>query len=441
MDSSEIQSESGVITKAIAEWMHDFMSGLGVSEQWIGYTNFIVLLVLVALIAVGLQYLLRKLLIFVLRRAGSISKLSFFGYAIKNRLPHFLALIGPYSLVKGTIPVIFYDFSTWISPIDKLVDIYFVFMVIKIIMSVIKSFGDVLQERPAFHNKPMTSYFQVIQIILFLIGAVVIYSIITGESAVKFFAALGAVSAILMLLFQDSIKGLAGSIQVTTNNMVEIGDWITMSKYGADGDVMEINLTTVKIRNFDRTITTVPTYALISDSFQNWRGMREAGGRRFKRALNIKHDTIRFLTAEELEKFKAVDGLREYIDAKQAEYAERNKNIKGNGLLNKHQITNTDLFIQYGIYYLRQHPKIENNLTLLVRQLSPTSQGLPIEFYTFTNTTIWAEYEIILAEVVSHMISVIKEFDLMIYEESAGSDVYDVYLKESIKREAFPGNS
>jgi len=300
-------------------------------------------------------------------------------------------------------------------------------------MSFIRSFGDVLQEKPAFHNKPMKSYFQVINIFLFIIGAVVIYSIITGKSATAFFAAMGAASAILMLLFQDSIKGFAGSIQVTTNNMVQIGDWITMSKYGADGEVEEINLTTVKIRNFDKTITTVPTYSLISDSFQNWRGMQESGGRRFKRAINIKHDTIRFLTDDEIEKFKKEDGLKEYIEAKQAEYAKLNKGKNSELLLNQHHITNTDLFMQYGIYYLRNHPKISNDLTLLVRQLSPTPQGLPIELYTFTNTTVWAEYETILAEIISHLISVVKVFGLKIYEESSGSDTYDVYIKENAK--------
>lgn len=430
MNEQELQTEAGTLAKSIAEWMQNFLSNLGIAEQWIEYTKLLVLFIFVVAIAVGLQFLLRKLFIFVFHRAAKITRLSFFDYTIKNRLPHYLALIGPYSLVRGTIPVMFFDFPAFISPLTKIVDIYFVFMVIKIIMSIIKSLGDVLQERPAFHNKPMTSYFQVIQIILFIFGAVVVYSIVTGESAVKFFAAMGAASAILMLLFQDSIKGLAGSIQVTTNNMVEIGDWITMNKYGADGDVMEINLTTVKIRNFDKTITTVPTYALISDSFQNWRGMKESGGRRFKRALNIKHDTIRFLSDDELDKFKKIDGLDDYIKLKEIEYSQRNKEVKNEGLLNKHRVTNADLFMQYGMYYLRQHPRIDNNLTLLVRQLSPTSQGLPIEFYTFTNTTVWAEYEIILAEVVNHMISVIHEFGLAIYEESAGSDVYDVYLKE-----------
>lgn len=431
MDSKEIQTEAGSITKTIALWIQDFLIGLGVPEQGIIYTKLIVLFALVVIIVLCLQYLLRRILLFVFHRAVNITKLSFINYTIENRLPHYLALIGPYSFVRGTIPVIFYDFHTMITPMLKATDVYMVFMVIWIIMSIVRSFGGVLQEKPAFQNKPMKSYFQVVQIVLFIFGAVVIYSILTGNSATTFFAAMGAASAILMLLFQDSIKGFAGSIQVTTNNMVQIGDWITMNKYGADGNVEEINLTTVKIRNFDKTITTVPTYALISDSFQNWRGMQDSGGRRFRRALNIKHNTIRFLTDDELEKYKEIDGLKEYITAKQKEFS---KMPKREGLLsNMYRITNSDLFLQYGIYYLRNHPRIDKNLTLLVRQLPPGPQGLPIELYTFTNTTVWAEYELILSEIVNHFIGIVKYFDLTIFEESSGSDIFDVYIKENVK--------
>lgn len=431
MDSKEIQTEAGSITKTIALWIQDFLIGLGVPEQGIIYTKLIVLFALVVIIVLCLQYLLRRILLFVFHRAVNITKLSFINYTIENRLPHYLALIGPYSFVRGTIPVIFYDFHTMITPMLKATDVYMVFMVIWIIMSIVRSFGGVLQEKPAFQNKPMKSYFQVVQIVLFIFGAVVIYSILTGKSATTFFAAMGAASAILMLLFQDSIKGFAGSIQVTTNNMVQIGDWITMNKYGADGNVEEINLTTVKIRNFDKTITTVPTYALISDSFQNWRGMQDSGGRRFRRALNIKHNTIRFLTDDELEKYKEIDGLKEYITAKQKEFS---KMPKREGLLsNMYRITNSDLFLQYGIYYLRNHPKIDKNLTLLVRQLPPGPQGLPIELYTFTNTTVWAEYELILSEIVNHFIGIVKYFDLTIFEESSGSDIFDVYIKGNVK--------
>lgn len=240
---------------------------------------------------------------------------------------------------------------------------------------------------------------------------------------------MGAASAIMMLLFKDSIMGFVGSIQISTNNMVQLGDWITMNKYGADGNVEEINLTTVKVRNFDKTITTIPTYALISDSFQNWRGMQESGGRRFRRALFIKQSDIRPIREDELDKFKKVDGLAEYIERKQTEYAERSKHSDTSISINGHWLTNNDLFIQYAIAYLRNHPRINTNMTLLVRQLAPTSQGLPVELYTFTNTTVWAEYEMILSEIVNHLISAVSYFDLQLFEDSSGSDDYNVYMK------------
>jgi len=430
MKEQDVTVEIDPITATVSKWMQDLLTNMGVSENWIEYTKLLILIALVVIIVVILQKVTKKLLTFILEKIYKATNLSFFKYAVTNKLPKYLALVVPYSFVRGSIPVVLHDFQGLISPLIKLTDIYMVFMVIWTVMAFIKAFANVLEEKPAFHNKPMKSYLQVINIIFVLFGAVVVYSILTGKSATAFFAVMGGASAIMMLVFQDSIKGFVGSIQVTANNMVQIGDWITMPKYGADGDVMEINLTTVKIRNFDKTITTVPTYSLISDSFQNWRGMKESGGRRFKRALNLKHDTIRFLTKEELEKFKQVDGLKEYIANKQKEYAGLNKATNADIPLNVHQITNCDLFLQYGIYYLRNHPRIDKNLTLLVRQLAPTPQGLPIELYTFTNTTVWAEYEVILSEIVNHFISVVPYFGLKIYEESSGSDTYDVFMRD-----------
>lgn len=414
-------------------WMQETLTGWGISQGAIVYTKLILMLILVVAIVYLLQFIVRYVLLFVFRRVYKLTNLKFFKYTIDNRLPHYLALVVPYSFVKGVIPIVFYDFNVVVNPLIKIAEVYLVFMVIWTLMAVIRSCADILQDKPAFHNKPMKSYIQVIQIILFIFGAVAIFCIFTGYSPKAFFAAMGAASAVLMLMFKDTIMGFVGSIQISTNDMVRIGDWITMSKYGADGDVEEINLTTVKVRNFDKTITTIPTYALISDSFQNWRGMRESGGRRFKRSINLKYDSVRFFSDEELDKFKNVEGLNTYIQRKQEEYQplNLNANIDEAIPLNEHRITNVDLFIQYGIHYLRKHPKINPNLTLLVRELSPTTQGLPIELYTFTNTTVWAEYEIILAEVVNHLISVVKYFDLVIYEESSGSDDYNVFLKNA----------
>ena len=429
LKNQDIPSELDNIILTINKWMQNTLSGWGISEQWIVYVKLIILILIVGLIVYALQFAVRYALVFIFRKISKVTHMSFFTYMIKNRMPHYLALVIPYSFIRGAIPIILSDFKSLISPCVKLTDIYLVFMIIWTVMAIIKSFADMLQEKPAFHNKPMKSYLQVIQIIFYIFGAVAIYSIITGRSATAFFAAMGAASAVLMLMFKDTIMGFVGSIQISTNNMVQIGDWITMNKYGADGNVEEINLTTVKVRNFDKTITTIPTYALISDSFQNWRGMQDSGGRRFKRAILIKHETIHFLSDEELEKYKEVEGLKKYIEEKQSEYAKRNKGMNTAIPINGHRLTNNDLFMQYAIGYLKTHPYIEKSMTLLVRQLAPTSQGLPVELYTFTNTTVWAEYETILSEIVNHLISAVGYFGLTIYEESSGSDDYNVFLK------------
>ncbi|WP_165044481.1 mechanosensitive ion channel family protein [Dysgonomonas sp. ZJ709] len=428
MEAEQVQTDFDDIIISINSWMQELLTKLGVAEQWIIYTKLVVLLVIVATASYLLQLLVRKLLIFVSQRITKVTSISFFKYGINNRLPHYLALIVPYSFVRSVIPIIFFNFKSLIVPCLKIADIYMVFMVIWTVMAVIKSFGDILQEKPAFHNKPMKSYMQVIQMVLFIFGAVAIFSIVTGKSAMAFFAAMGAASAVLLLMFKDSIMGFVGSIQISTNNMVQIGDWITMNKYGADGSVEEITLTTVKVRNFDKTITTIPTYALISDSFQNWRGMQESGGRRIKKAIYIKQSDIRFLRDEELDKFKHIDGLGEFI----AEHKNNNKKIEGSSpLVIGPRITNNDLFMQYGIYYLRHHPKINKTMTLMVRQLAPTPEGLPVELYTFTDTVVWAEYEAISTEIFNHLISVVKYFDLQIFESSSGSDDYNVYMRKT----------
>lgn len=425
----QIEQTYGSLTDSLASWMNQLLSNWGLPHIWIAYIKIVILLLLTVGLVFLLQYLVNHILTYIFKRIVSTTKLSFFQYAINNKLPHYLALVIPYTFVRTSIPIIFYDFKSFISPMYKLVDIYMVFMVIWTIMSLIRSFGNVLEEKPAFKNKPMKSYYQVIQIIFFIFGAVVIYAILTGKSATAFFAAMGAASAVLLLMFKDTIMGFVGSIQISTNDMVRLGDWITMNKYGADGDVEEINLTTVKVRNFDKTITTIPTYALISDSFQNWRGMQESGGRRFKRVFFIRYDSVHFMTRSEMEKFMKIDALKEYIENKA-----KAGNIDVNDekyLAGVHAITNADLFIQYCTYYLRMHPKINNDMTLLVRELPITTQGLPIELYSFTNTTVWKEYELIVAEIVNHLISVISDFGLVIYQESSGSDNYDIYIREN----------
>lgn len=430
MDKDIIQSDFATSANVVTNFTHDFLRKMNIPESWINLTNFAIILAAVIIIAVLIQKIVNYAFSFLFKKVHRITKLNIFTYAINNRLPHYLGLIFPYTFVRSMVPTIFESYPHMIAPFIKIADICIVFIVIWAVMAIVRSFVNVIQEKPAFHNKPMQSYIQVIQIIFYIFGAVAIFSIMTGKSATVFFATMGAASAVLMLMFKDTIMGFVSSIQISTNEMVMIGDWITMNKYGADGSVEEINLTTVKVRNFDKTITTIPTYALISDSFQNWRGMQDSGGRRIKRSLFIKQSQIKYLSDAELKEFEKIDGLKSYIKEKQKIFAEQNANlnISPDSPIRGFQITNCDLFINYAIWYLRNNPGIHQDMTLMVRPMAPTTEGLPIEVYSFTNTTVWAEYERIMCEVFTHLISCVSVFGLTIYETAAGSDTSNIFI-------------
>lgn len=250
-----------------------------------------------------------------------------------------------------------------------------------------------------------------------------------------FFAAMGAASAILLLMFKDTIMGFVASIQVTTNDMVRIGDWITMPKYGADGDVEEINLTTVKVRNFDKTITTIPTYTLISDSFQNWRGMQESGGRRIKRSIIIKQASIRFVDESELPNFRKIQGIRDYIEERGDVIRKHNEKIGADRslALNGRNFTNFGLYRRYAEWYVQNHPDIHKGMTLMVRQLAPTENGLPLELYVFTTTTNWAQYEYIMADIFDHLIAAVPYFGLQVFERTSGADTLGIKFTNELE--------
>ncbi|QNL50644.1 mechanosensitive ion channel [Olivibacter sp. SDN3] len=419
----------------ISRFSYDKLVEWGIDKDIAAYVNVFVLLAVLVFLVYVLQYIVRRGLKMVFRKIASTTRLKFFDYLLKNRFPHFLALIAPFSLVKNAVPIVFDDFQHLIKPADVLLEIYMVFMIISIIMAIIRSGADVLRERPAFHAKPMESYLSVIRMIFYLFGAVAIFSTITGKSPAAFFAAMGAASAILLLMFKDTIMGFVASIQVTTNDMVRIGDWITMPKYGADGDVEEINLTTVKVRNFDKTITTIPTYTLIADSFQNWRGMHESGGRRIKRSIIIKQSSIHFIKDDELPRFQKIQGIRDYIDERAAEIKKHNETIDADRslALNGRNFTNFGLYRKYVDWYLRNHPGINQGMLLMVRQLAPTENGMPLEIYGFTNTTKWIEYEPIMADIFDHLIAAVPYFDLNVFELESGSDVFGIKFANELE--------
>ena len=273
-------------------------------------------------------------------------------------------------------------------------------------------------------TRPIRGYLQAVKIFLYLLGGIVIFATLVGQSPWKLLSGVGAMTAILLLVFKDTIMGFVASVQVNTNNMVRIGDWIEMPKYGADGDVMEIGINCVKVRNFDNTITTIPTYTLVSDSFRNWRGMQDSGGRRIKRSIHIDMRSICFCTDEMLEKFRKFAYLSEYIEKKTEEIRIFNENSKFDlsSRVNGRRFTNLGIFRAYLKEYLGHHNKIHKEMTLLVRHLAPTENGIPIEIYVFTSDTEWSKYESIQADIFDHILAVIPEFDLRVFQSPSGHD-------------------
>jgi miniconductance mechanosensitive channel len=306
----------------------------------------------------------------------------------------------------------------------NLVGVYIILLILWIVRTIFNALRDYLKLKPEYSDKPIDSYIQVIMIILWMIGLTVIVSELFNIKANTLFTTLGAVSAIIILIFRDIILGFVASVQVSLNDMVRIGDWITFDKFGADGDVIEINLATVKVRNFDNTTTTIPTYSLISDSFRNWRGMLNSDGRRIKRHLLIKAKSIHFLTEEELVKMKKIQLISKYIEHRQIEidkfnsFHEVDKTLPING----RNLTNFGLFRKYITCYLENYPSLNKDMILLCRQLQPTAQGIPLEIYTFTKDKKFENYEYIMSDIFDHIIASIGYFDLEIFELSTGKD-------------------
>ena len=402
----------------IAHLLYDYLIELGISESFARYLNLLGLF-LAMLIVVGILDLLLKKII---RKSSNIlarkTKTNLDDIAITNRLPRLLAHIFPLLLAMELIPVVFTDFDYLGKMALEVGSIIGVILILNIVKSILRSIRDYMKTLPKYSDKPIDSYIQVFMIIAWILTIMTIFAIITDTTIWKFITALGAASAILLLLFKDSILGLVASITVSMNDMVRIGDWITFEKYGADGDLIEINLATVKIQNFDKTITTIPTYALITDSFKNWRGMQESGGRRIKRALIIKQKNIKFLTDEEIEKLKNIQLIANYLNARNEKISNYNQknNIDKTLLLNGQNLTNIGVFRKYIESYLSNHSAINSKMTMMTRQLAPTPQGIPIEVYVFSSDKRWTNYEYIMSDIFDHLLAAVSYFDLELFE-------------------------
>jgi len=335
--------------------------------------------------------------------------------------------IVPAAIIHFLAPALF-DASSQVAGLFRVIVNTYLIVITLFVIDGVLNFARALWERgPVGRRYPAKSFVQAAKLVINLIGFIFILASLLGKSPVVFFSGLGAVTAILLLIFKDAILGLVAGFQLSINNMVMVGDWISMPARGADGDVTDVSLTTVKVQNWDKTITTIPTYALISDSFTNWRGMKDIGGRRIKRPLHVDMRTIQFADEELLERFKRIRLLRPYLEAKLEDIKKHNEGVgEGEGLselINGRRLTNVGTFRAYCVAYLRNHPKLRQDLTLLVRQLASGPHGLPIEIYTFTNDTVWANYEDIQGDIFDHFLSVLPEFGLSAYQAPSGADL------------------
>ena len=343
---------------------------------------------------------------------------------IHNRVFRGVALVVPLLFMDFFLSIVFFGYPSVLTTTSKIVAVLIIFVGIIVLNRLFNSLKDIIMSIETYRDKPIQSYIQVLKIIFSGILIILLLSVLTEKTPVFFLTSLGAISAILLLIFKDTILGFVGSIQLSSNDMIRIGDWITMEKFGADGDVEEINLTTVKVRNFDRTITTIPTYSFIADSFKNWRGMQESNGRRIKRALNVQIDSIQFTTPELLSRLKEVKLLKEFIEKREQEIIDFNRKngYEEGNVVNGRRQTNIGLFRRYVEYYLKHNNEINQEMTLMVRQLAPTEIGLPIELYCFTKTKEWERYEEVMADIFDHLFAVIDMFELSYFESPSGND-------------------
>lgn len=336
-------------------------------------------------------------------------------------------------LSRMVAPVIIYIFvpvafaeagSVTLDFIQRICFIYIVITFLSFINSFLKAVYTVYSAKEQLRDRPLKGMLQTVQVILWFVGAIVIVSILINESPVSLLAGLGASAAILMLVFKDSIMGFVSGVQLSANDMLKVGDWIAMPKYGADGTVIEVTLNTVKVRNWDNTIVTIPPYLLVSDSFQNWRGMRESGGRRVKRSINIDMTSVKFCTPEMLAKYRKIRLLKDYVEHTEqviADYNEKN-HIDNSILVNGRRQTNLGVFRAYLTAYLKSLPDVNQELTCMVRQLQPTDHGIPMELYFFCSLKDWVPYEGVQADVFDHVLAIIPEFDLQVFQSPSGRD-------------------
>lgn len=405
----------------ITSWVTKMPGITGYESMAVAFTAMCLLLV-----GAGVAYFIVKtILVRLITAVISKTQSNLDDVLVKHKVFSRIAHLIPATIIYKLTPQTILNYPLVSQFITTIASIYLVILVALIIKAIIDSVLEIFSHFSVSKKVPIHAFGQVVKLITYFLAAIVIVSLIIGESPLKLFAGLGAMTAILMLVFKDPILGFVAGIHLSYNRMVSIGDWVDIPQHNASGDILEIGLTTVKVKNFDNTITTVPTQSLINDSFKNWRGMQESSGRRIKRAIHLDINSIKFCDQDDITRYSKIDHIKEYLAEKQNELDSYNKE-SGNhheSLANGRRLTNIGTFRAYILAYLKHHPLINQNLTILARQLSPSDGGLPIEIYAFSSDKNWANYEDLQADIFDHLFAVVTEFDLRVFQKPSGVDL------------------
>jgi len=406
------------------EQLNRFIQQFGLGERAEVAVALAVISLLLALLATAAFFVAKRLLLKVAAAVVQRTKTDWDDRLLRHRVFLWLAHLAPGIVVFLLAPSALRGAGQLIAGVRGAAMIYMVVVVLLAFDSLLNAVLEIYSTFPVSKQVPLRSFVQVAKIVLYIAAIIVILATLLGKSPVFLLSGMGVLASVLMLVFKDPILGFVAGIQLSTNRMLSKGDWIEMPSYGADGDVIDIALTTVKVQNWDKTITTVPTHALISDSFKNWRGMSESGGRRIKRSAYIDMNTIKLCTHEMIERYSKIQHIADYLETKQKELRDWNEKqgIDETNIVNGRRITNIGTFRAYLLAYLKNHPQINQEMTLLVRQLAPTPNGLPVEIYCFSGDQEWAAYESIQADIFDHILAVLPEFDLRTFQNPSGSD-------------------
>ena len=379
------------------------------------YIIYLIVVVISLLLYLFTRYIILKSISKIFRKTSTNLDDILIEKGVLNRLSYFIPLIFIYNL-KDLLAV------------HEIIDRILISIIALILVSTLNAFINALNDiyyKSQYSNRfNIKSYIQILKLFVNIFGIIIIIALLTGKSPVYFLSGLGALTAVLMLVFKDTILSLVSSIQISSNDLFKIGDWVEAPQFGADGDVIDIALHSVKIQNWDKTISIIPTHKLTDSSFKNWRGMSDSGGRRIKRSIKIDMNSIKFCDNSMIERFKKFKVISNYINQKLSEIEKYNidNNIIEEGLINGRSLTNIGTFRAYVEGYLRNHASIHNEMTFLVRQLSPEADGLPIEIYVFSNDTNWVNYESIQSNIFDHLIAILSEFDLKVFQNPTGND-------------------